>query len=106
MSSPAGRRLVIVGFLTVAFASEFSITTPLTVLSKPYVIAASAYILAISMVKQQTIHDSLRGLDLGVWEDAFLPQDGIKPTRGREGFEADIRGESGSEVMAAHGGEN
>ena len=71
-----------------------SITTPLTVLSKPYVIAASAYILAISMMEEQTVHDSLRGLDSSAWSDAFLPQDGIKPSRGREDqMEVDIRGE-------------
>jgi hypothetical protein len=72
-----------------------SITTPLTVLSKPHIIAASTYILAISMMKDQTVHDSLRALDVGTWEEVFLPQDGIRPIKSRDDqFQAEIRGES------------
>jgi hypothetical protein len=86
----------------IAFVKRHSITTPLTVLSKPHIIAASAYILAISMMKGQTVYDSLRALDgdsVSVWEDAFLPQDGIKPIKVREDqFQAEMRGESRSRV--------
>lgn len=85
-----------------SFVKRYSVTTPLTVLSKPHIIAASAYILAISMMKGQTVYDSLRALDgdsVSIWEDAFLPQDGIKPIKVTgDQFQAEMRGECRSRV--------
>jgi hypothetical protein len=70
------------------------LTTPLVVLSKPNIIAASVYILAISMMKEQSVYDSLQSLDVNRWQEAFLPQDGIKPSVKTQGFfKRDIQGE-------------
>jgi hypothetical protein len=63
------------------------------VLSKPNVIAASVYLLAISMMKEQSVHDSLHSMDSNQWQDAFLPQDGIKPREKSPGeFKQEIKG--------------
>jgi len=63
------------------------------VLSKPNVIAASVYLLAISMMKERSVYDSIQSIDSTQWQDAFLPQDGIKPSEKVPGqFKREIKG--------------
>jgi len=57
------------------------------------VIAASVYLLAISMMKERSVYDSIQSIDSTQWQDAFLPQDGIKPSEKVPGqFKREIKG--------------
>jgi len=59
------------------------------------VIAASVYLLAISMIKEQSVYDSIQSIDVTQWQDAFLPQDGIKQSEKVPGqFRREIKGMS------------
>lgn len=72
-------------------------TTPLTLLSRAHIIAASVYAIAWATLKSQSLADTLFRLTTAIgdeWEEAFVPQDGVKPVCKNGDFGRDTRGQS------------